>query len=445
MAVSDILAKIPRPKLRGDRVLWICVLLFAIISVLAVFSSSTFIANRNDLPKTAIFFSQLKSVGIGFFVLLVCYLVPMRFYRRLAFPIFAVTLVLLLASLIFGEEVNGAQRGLRILGRTFQPLEFAKIGLILYLAKALEMWKDSLDTFKDFALKLLLPIGGACLLVLPNSVSTVILFGVLSFLLMFFMGVKFRFLLISLGAAIAALALLLLIYNAVYAGKTHAPGEPVGKVEKFFNRVGTAQSRVMSFASKVDYDDPEVQATLSKEEIDEMRDHKRQSENAKIAISQGGLFGKGPGKSTQRYSLSMAFSDFIFAFIIEEYGLAGGCVVILLYIFVLFRCIRITRKCSTTFTEALILGLSWLIALQATLHIYVNVRILPVTGHTLPFISHGGTAYIVLSAAMGMILSVSRHLQKKEEEEQEQQLQEAQLQEASQKIQTEETDNGQED
>ena len=406
MAVSDLLAKIPRPRLRGDRALWVCILFFAIISILAVFSSSTFIANRQDVPKTAIFFSQLKSVGIGFFVLLVCYLVPMRFYRRMAFPIFALTLALLLAALLFGEDVNGAQRGLRIMGRTFQPLEFAKLGLILYLAKALEMWKDSLGTFKDFALKLLLPIAGACLLVLPNSASTVILFGVLSFLLMFFMGVKIRFLLISLAAAAAAAALLLVVYNVAFAGKEHAPEEKVGKVEKFFNRIGTAQSRVMSFVSKVDYDDPEVLATLSKQEIDEIRDHKRQSENAKIAISQGGLIGKGPGKSTQRYSLSMAFSDFIFAFIIEEYGLAGGCGVILLYIIVLFRCIRITRKCTTTFTEALILGLSWLIALQAVLHIYVNVRIFPVTGHTLPFISHGGTAYIVLSAAMGMILSV---------------------------------------
>ena len=146
-----------------------------------------------------------------------------------------------------------------------------------------------------------------------------------------------------------------------------------------------------------------------------MRDAKRQSMNARIAISQGGLIGKGPGKSTQRYSLSMAFSDFIFAFIVEEYGLLGGFVVILLYIIVLFRCIRMTRRCSTTFSEALILGLAWLIALQAMLHIFVNVGLLPVTGHTLPLISHGGTAYLVLSGAMGMILSVSRHLDKKEE------------------------------
>lgn len=416
MEVKEVIQKIPRPKLRGDRVLWICVMFFAMISVLAVFSSSTFIANRHDMPKTAIFFSQLKFVAMGFFTLFVCYLIPMRLYRRAAFSIFLITLAGLLAAMLFGEEINGAKRSFSIAGFTVQPLEFAKIGLIMYLAKAMELWKDSLGTFKDFALKLLLPIGVTCLLVLPNSASTVLLFGLLSFLLMFFMGVKPKFLLLTLGAAVAAVALLLLIYNVAFAGKTHAPGERVGTVEKFFNRIGTAQSRILNFAGGSE-DEDAASETLSKEELEKIKDTKRQSENAKIAISQGGLIGKGPGKSTQRYSLSMAFSDFIFAFIVEEYGLLGGGFVILLYIIVLFRCIRMTRKCSTTFSEALILGLAWLIALQAMLHIFVNVRLLPVTGHTLPLISHGGTAYLVLSGAMGMILSVSRHLEKKEEQE----------------------------
>jgi len=414
MTVSEILHKIPRPKLRGDRVLWICVLMFAMISVLAVFSSSTFIANQHDMPKTAIFFSQLKFVGLGFFTLFVCYLIPMRLYRRAAFFIFLVTLVGIIAAMYFGEDKNGATRGLQVAGFTIQPLEFAKIGLIMYMAKALELWQDSLDTFKDFALKLLIPIGVTCLFVLPNSASTVLLFGLLSFLVMFFMGVRTRYLLITLGAGIAAIALLLLIYNVAYAGKPLKEGEQAGKVEKFFNRIGTAQSRVLNFVGGRS-DDDAASETLSKKELDKIKDAKRQSENAKIAISQGGLIGKGPGKSTQRYSLSMAFSDFIFAFIVEEYGLLGGGLVILLYIIVLFRCIRMTRKCSTPFSETLILGLSWLIALQAMLHIFVNVRLMPITGHTLPLISHGGTAYLVFSAAMGMILSVSRHLEKKEE------------------------------
>lgn len=415
MEAQELLQKIPKPKLRGDKVLWICVMLFAMISVLAVFSSSSFIANRMDTSKTTIFFSQLKFVALGFFTLLVFYLVPMRLYRRAAFAVFVITLVGLVAAMLFGADINGAKRSFRIAGFTVQPLEFAKIGLILYLAKALELWKDSLGTLKDYFFKLLVPIGVTCLFVLPNSASTVLLLGLLSFLIMFFMGVKPKYLLLTIAAGVAAIALVVLVYNVAYAGKTHPPGEKPGKVESFFNRVGTAQSRVMNFVTGVKVDEEEASETLSQEEVEKIRDTKRQSMNAKIAISQGGLIGKGPGKSTQRYSLSMAFSDFIFAFIVEEYGLLGGGVVILLYIIVLFRCIRMTRRCSTTFSESLILGLAWLIALQAMLHIFVNVGLLPVTGHTLPLISHGGTAYLVLSGAMGMILSVSRHLEQKEE------------------------------
>ncbi|MCF0177923.1 MAG: FtsW/RodA/SpoVE family cell cycle protein, partial [Bacteroidales bacterium] len=136
----------------------------------------------------------------------------------------------------------------------------------------------------------------------------------------------------------------------------------------------------------------------------------RQSDNAKIAIAEGGIFGKGPGRSTQRFSLSMAFSDFIFAFIVEESGLIGGIFVIMLYLIFLFRCIAISYRCRALFSQTLVLGLSFLIATQAFLHILVNVRLLPITGHTLPLVSHGGTAYLVLSIAFGMILSVSRTL-----------------------------------
>ena len=415
MTVAERIKRIPRPRLRGDRVIWLCVLMFAMFSVVAVFSSSTFIANRHNLPKTAIFISQLQSVGVGFLALIVCYAIPMGFYRRISFLIFAITLAGLVAAIIFGDETNDASRSLRIAGRTIQPLEFAKIGLILYLAKALELWKDSLNTFKDFFLKLLLPVGVTCAAVLPNSASTVLLFFLLSLLVMFFMGVKVRFLLYSIGIAVLLLTLMLLIYNTVYAGRVHPPGEEPGKVEKLFNRVGTAQKRVLNFFSGPS--EAEESLTLSADEIKRIRDSKRQSENAKIAISQGGIFGKGPGKSTQRFSLSLAFSDFIFAFICEEYGLFGGFAVLMLYFFVLFRSIRMARECRTPYSEALVLGLSWLIAIQALLHIFVNVGILPVTGHTLPLISHGGTAYLVFGGAMGMILSVSRHLEKQKEQE----------------------------
>lgn len=398
-------------KLKGDLVIWILVVLFAMVSVLAVFSSSTYRANAMGVEKTAIFFEQIKFVILGFITLFVAYLIPMRWYRGLSFVFFGISVAMLVMTFIpsFQVKMNGAIRGIRLFGVTFQVFEFAKVGLILYLAKAIEYWQDSLDTFKDFALKLLLPVGVVCLLVMANSFSSAILFGLISLLMMWFMGVKPRFLLITIGAVAAAVLLMFAVYNAFYAGKESKPDSQQGTVEKLFNRVGTVQHRFESFFDEVDDED---EANLTPEQVQAKKDYKRQSENAKVAISQGGLIGKGPGKSTQRFSLSMAFSDFIYAFIVEEYGLMGGIFVLLLYTIFLFRCIRIANKCETPFAEALVIGLAFLIGIQAMLHIFVNVRLIPITGHTLPLISHGGTAFMVLSGAFGIILSVSKQLDK---------------------------------
>lgn len=213
-----------------------------------------------------------------------------------------------------------------------------------------------------------------------------------------------------MGILFIAVLMMFLTYHAFFAGRPQRLESGVGKL---FNRFGTVEGRLTAHFQKEEED----LENLSRTEQQQLMDKDRQSENAKVAISEGGIFGKGPGKSTQRYSLSMAFSDFIYAFIVEEYGLLGGIFVILLYLIFLFRCIRLCQRCKATYSSVLIAGLSFLITTQAFLHILVNVRILPITGHTLPLISHGGTAYLVLSGAMGMILSVSRHLEKKEEQE----------------------------
>lgn len=402
-------------KLKGDKLIWILVVFFAMVSVLAVFSSSTYRANSLGVDKTVIFFEQIKFVILGFGILYVCYLFPLRWYRGLAFLAFGGAVAMLIMTFIphFQVKMNGAIRGIRLFGVSFQVFEFAKVGLILYLAKALELWQDSLDTFKDFALKLLLPVVFVCLLVMANSFSSALLFGFISFLLMWFMGVKFRYILISIGAAAAALLLMFSIYNIAFAGKPEKAAGEQGAVEKLFNRFGTVENRIMSFIGD---DDDISEENMTKAQYQAKMDEKRQSENAKIAISQGGLIGKGPGKSTQRYSLSMAFSDFIFAFIVEEYGLLGGFIIIMLYTIFLYRCIRISSRCGTVFSGALVLGLAFLISIQAMLHIFVNVRLSPITGHTLPLISHGGTAFMVLSGAFGIILSVSKQLDKQDAE-----------------------------
>lgn len=396
-------------KLKGDRVIWIIVVLFAMISIAAVFSSSSFLASSRGISKIDIFIEQTKSVLMGFVALLLCYLIPLRFYRTFSFVIYGASVLMLLMLFIpaFRVEMNGAIRGIRLFGRTFQVFEFAKIGVILYLAKALELWGEDLTDFKQFALKILLPVGAVCLLIMQNSFSSALLIAMIAFLILFFMNVSFKNLSITVGIVAAAVLLMFLTYHAFFAGRPERLESSAGKL---FNRFGTVEGRLTAHFEK----EEESLEGLSRSEIQQRKDKDRQSENAKVAISEGGIFGKGPGKSTQRYSLSMAFSDFIYAFIVEEYGLMGGFFVILLYLIFLFRCIRLCQRCKATYSSVLIVGLSFLIATQAFLHILVNVRLLPITGHTLPLISHGGTAYLVLSGAFGMILSVNRQLEKQD-------------------------------
>jgi len=404
-------------KLKGDKAIWIIVVFFAMISVLAVFSSSSYLASSKDVPKTAIFLEQIKSVSLGFIALFFCYLIPLRVYRAFSFILFGISFMMLLMLFVPGlqDVKNGAIRGIKVFGHTVQVFEFAKIGVILYLAKALELWEDSLYDFKDFALKILLPIGAVCFIVMMNSFSSALLIGMVTFLILFFMDVRFKNILITMGILFCVILVMFGIYHAFFANNPERQKTSVGKV---FNRFGTVEGRFQDFIGEKTDDTIE----LSEAEKLALEDDQRQSENAKIAISEGGLIGKGPGKSTQRYSLSMAFSDFIYAFIIEEYGLIfGGIGVIALYLVFLFRCIRLCVRCRQTYSSALVIGLSFLIICQAFLHILVNVRLIPITGHTLPLISHGGTAYLVLSAAFGMILSVNKQLDKQAKAEAEQQ------------------------
>ncbi|MBR4352965.1 MAG: FtsW/RodA/SpoVE family cell cycle protein [Bacteroidales bacterium] len=407
-------------KLKGDRVIWIIVVLFAMFSIAAVFSSSSFLASSRGISKVAIFAEQTKSVLMGFLALFICYLIPLRFYRTFSFVLYGASVLMLLMLFVPGlrAEINGAVRGIKIGGHTFQVFEFAKIGVILYLARALERWGDDLADFKQFALKILLPVGAVCLLIMQNSFSSALLIALITFLILFFMNVSFKNLMITVGIVAAAVLLMFLTYHAFYAGRPERLETSVGKL---FNRFGTVEGRLTAHFDK----EEENLEGLSQREIQQLKDKDRQSENAKVAISEGGIFGKGPGKSTQRYSLSMAFSDFIYAFIVEEYGLIGGLIVILLYLIFLFRCIRLCQRCKATYSSVLIVGLSFLIATQAFLHILVNVRLLPITGHTLPLISHGGTAYLVLSGAFGMILSVNRQLDKQDAQERAQRAAEA--------------------
>ena len=401
-------------RLRGDRVIWFIVAIFAMISVLAVFSAGSFLDKTSDMMgKTKVYMEQFGSVALGFAALFLCYAVPTKYYRMFSPAIFGATVVMLIMLYIpaFQDMRNGAVRGIKVAGHTLQVFEFVKVGLVMYISWALDKFSGSLGSFKDFFVKLLVWVLLVCLLVVGNSFSTTLLLGVISMMMFFFMEVKWSHIGITIGGAIACVALLFGVYHIVLK---------INPDTDFavFNRLGTVEKRIERFVSSGS--DSTIDLTkMSKAEYTKMIDEERQSENAKIAIHEGGIFGKGIGNGTARYSLSMAFSDFIYAAIVEETGIIGGGLIILLYLIFLFRCISLSFRCPDTYSQSLVLGLAFLLATQAFLHILVNVRLLPITGHTLPLISHGGTAYLVLSGAFGAILSVSREVNKMEQEKKE--------------------------
>lgn len=399
-------------RLRGDRVIWFIVAIFAMISIIAVFSVGSFLTKNNPeiMSKTSIYLEQFGSVALGFAALFLCYAFNYNFYRKIAPYVFGISVLMLLMLFVPGlqDERNGAVRGLKLMGHTIQVFEFVKVGLLLFISWGIERYSKEIRTFKGFLLRLLVWVIGVCAIIMVNSFSSALLLGVVSMMVFYFMDVKFKYLAITAAGAVALIVLVFGIYHAALAIS------PKAAEAKIFNRIKTAENRVKNFAS--DKDSTADLTKLTREQLEQIDRDERQSESAKIAIKEGGIFGKGVGNGTARYSLSMAFSDFIFAAIVEETGLIGGIVIVLLYLIFLFRCIRLSFKCPDAFSQALVLGLAFLITTQAFLHILVNVRLIPITGHTLPLISHGGTAYLVLSAAFGIILSVSRTVSKMEEE-----------------------------
>lgn len=392
-------------RLHGDKVIWIVVFLLSLISIALIYSSSSSKAFNDGVTNFSILMDQCKFVVLGLVALYICYRIPLGLYRYFTYLIFGASLVLLLLTPIIGVEINGAKRWLQFGPITIQPAEIVKVTLILYLAKALEVFK--LDTFKEFFIKIIVPIGIVCVVIMMSSVSTTLIMGALSLSILCIAGVRWSYLLKSMAIGGATLVTLILLN--------------LGLVKIFdvdlFPRFSTALSRVEEFFVAPEYSDE-----MTAEEKQKKADETFQADMAKIAISSVNIFGKGPGKSTQRYVLPHPYSDFIYTIIIEEYGLIGGVFVLMLYLWLFYRCVMLVKNCKRQFTALTVGGLGLMITAQAGLHILVNVGILPVTGHTLPLISLGGTSFVIFSCAFGIILSVSRTIDKealKHKEEQE--------------------------
>lgn len=387
-------------NVKGDKIIWIIVLFLCSISIVSVYSSSSSLAYQTG--KSTLFFllQQMRFVIFGVTALYICYKIPLGWYRMLAYFGVLFSIFLLAATLIVGSKINDAGRWIRILGISFQPAEIAKIAVILYLAKIME--DRSLESFKEFFYWVIIPISLVLLLILYGSISTALLLGGVSSLILIIVGVKWKHLFKTTLIGVVTLGVIVLL-NLSFG---------------LFPRVDTAISRIKSFTTEQTIDKNSTPAQIQKH-----LDKTYQAKMAKVAVASSHIFGKGPGNSTQRNLLPHPYSDFIYAIIIEEWGLIGGIFILVLYIFFFTRCVILAKACTTTFTSVMVMGLALLITSQAMLHISVNLGLLPVTGHTLPLVSLGGTSLVIMSGAFGMILSVSRTIEvvKKREENREEQ------------------------
>ncbi len=364
---------------KGDRAIWGLVALFMVYSLLAVYSSSVGVAFKNYGGNTTYFLkSQFIMLLLSLVIIVVVSYLPYRIYFAMAGLILIVAAGLLVLTFIFGARVNEATRWLVIPGTGFrlQTSDVAKVALVMYLARTLSKYQNELDNFMLVTKYFMIPVAIICALIMPENLSTAMMIFGISMIIMFIGRVPFKFLLAYIGIAVVAVLLFAMVLTVVAKD----------------NRVEVWKNRIEHYFSG----EPDA-------------DGNYQSNQAKIAISTGGLFGKAPGRSTQRNMLPQSNSDFIFAIIIEEYGLFLGAIpLILAYMILLFRGITIVKKCETAFPAFLVLGLIVMIVVQAVLNMLVAVGLFPVTGQTLPMVSWGRTSVLVMSFSIGAILSVSR-------------------------------------
>jgi cell division protein FtsW len=393
-------------RTKGDKVIWAVVVLLALVSLLAVYSSTGLLAYKMYKGNTEIYlFKQFAFIIAGVMIIYFAHMVNYIIYARVAKILFLISIPLLIYTLFFGVRLNEGSRWIRlpIVNMTFQTSDLAKLALIMYISRLLSRKQDQIKDFKKGFLPVILPVGVVCLLIVPANLSTALLIGVTCMMLMFIGRVSGKHLLLALG--VAMIPVLILIMAAVVRHHTaespavsHKPSGHTGLLV----RVDTWINRVENF----------VYGTRS-----DKQDDNYQVNQAKIAVANGGWIGLGPGNSRQRNFLPHPYSDFIYAIIIEEYGLIGGTFIMFIYLVFLFRSIRIFKKCPFAFGAFLALGLSFTLMIQAIANMAVNVNLFPVTGVTLPLISMGGSSFLFTCLAIGIILSVARNAERIEGEE----------------------------
>lgn len=360
--------------------IWAIVALLAIFSFLPVYSAASNLAyTYGDGQTFSYLIKHFVHLFLGFSIIYGIHRIPYRYFKGLSMVMYPVVLILLLVTLLQGTTIDGANasRWIRVpfVGFTFQPSTLAALVLMVFVARYLSKVFDQEITFKSSLLPLWLPVFAVLILILPANFSTTAIIFTMLLVLAFLGGYPLKYIGAIVGAGLLVLAFFVLVAKAF--------------PDAMPNRVDTWTSRIVNFM-----DDRDTEEDY-------------QIEKAKIAIATGSIYGLGPGKSVQKNFLPQSSSDFIFAIIIEEYGLLGGLFLLILYLLLLFRIVVVAQKAETVFAKLLTVGVGLPIIFQALINMGVAVELFPVTGQTLPLISSGGTSIWVTCLAIGIILSVS--------------------------------------
>ncbi len=380
-------------NIKGDRLIWAIAALLAIFSFLPVYSAASNLAYVGESGNTfSYFLKHLMHLFLGFTIMFGVHKIPYRYFRGLSIVLIPVVLVLLVITMLQGTTIEGANASrwiqIPIVNMSFQTSTFAFVVLMVFVARYMSKIKDKEITFKESILPLWIPVFLVLVLILPANFSTAAIMFLMVVMLVFLGGYPIKYLAVIIGTGILALTLFVLIAKAF--------------PDAMPNRIDTWMSRIESFTSNGDTE----------------ADY--QIEKAKIAIASGGIQGVGPGKSIQKNFLPQSSSDFIYAIIVEEYGLLGGFTLMIFYLWLLFRIVIVSQKSDTIFGKLLVLGVGLPIVFQALINMAVAVELFPVTGQTLPLISSGGTSIWMTCLALGIILSVSAKREEiKEQEERE--------------------------
>jgi cell division protein FtsW len=381
-AIKNILG-----RAKGDKVIWAVVFVLSMVSMLAVYSSTGSLAYRMVTNPGYYLAKQVMVLALGLVIIFVVHNVNYTRFARVSWVLYLVSLPLLIYTLFCGTTLNEGARWIRlpVINLTFQTSDLAKLALFLFLARVLSMKQDN-DLIKDLKrgfVPVMLPMLATCVLIAPANLSTALMLGISCAILFFIGRVRMRHLMLM---AVGGFMCLCMVYTV---------SKITGK-----GRAATWEQRIADFFKEKPKGEKHVDPY--------------QVEQAKIAIANGGFTGRGPGKSMQKNFLPHPYSDFIFSIIIEEYGIAGASMVVFLYLLFLWRCVLIFKRCPYAFGAFLAVGLSITLVFQALLNMAVNVNLVPVTGLTLPMISMGGSSIWFTSIAIGIILSVSKHVDEME-------------------------------